>query len=41
MPELPEVETIIRSLQTNVGANINNIEIRREDILRLEEFPAS
>jgi formamidopyrimidine-DNA glycosylase len=41
MPELPEVETIIRSLQTNIGASINNIEIRREDILRLEEFPAS
>lgn len=40
MPELPEVETIVRSLQANVGASINNIEIRREDILRLQEFPA-
>lgn len=39
MPELPEVETIVRSLQANVGAGIKYIEIRREDILRLQEFP--
>lgn len=39
MPELPEVETIVRALQTNVGVSINSIEIRREDILRLQEFP--
>jgi len=38
MPELPEVETIVRALQANVGASIKNIEIRREDILRLQEF---
>lgn len=41
MPELPEVETIVRALQGNVGARIENIDIRREDILRLEEFPAA
>jgi formamidopyrimidine-DNA glycosylase len=40
MPELPEVETIVRALQANVGASINSIEIRREDILRLQEFSA-
>lgn len=38
MPELPEVETIVRSLQKNVGARITDIDIKREDILRLEEF---
>lgn len=38
MPELPEVETIVRALQVNVGARIENIEIRREDILRLQEY---
>ena len=41
MPELPEVETIVRALQANVGASIKNIEIRRKDILRLEEFPTA
>ena len=41
MPELPEVETIVRALQANVGASIKNIEIKRADILRLQEFPAS
>jgi formamidopyrimidine-DNA glycosylase len=40
MPELPEVETIVRSLQENVGARIKNIDIKRADILRLEEFEA-
>jgi formamidopyrimidine-DNA glycosylase len=41
MPELPEVETIVRALQGNVGASIKKIDIRREDILRLQEFPAA
>ncbi len=41
MPELPEVETIVRALQENVGARIENIDIRREDIVRLQEFPVN
>lgn len=40
MPELPEVETIVRSLQVNVGARIKTIDIRRQDIIRLQQFPA-
>lgn len=40
MPELPEVETIVRALQGNVGARIETIDIKRQDIIRLEEFPA-
>ncbi|HHV16225.1 MAG TPA: bifunctional DNA-formamidopyrimidine glycosylase/DNA-(apurinic or apyrimidinic site) lyase [Gelria sp.] len=38
MPELPEVETIVRALQVNRGASIKNIDIRRKDILRLQEY---
>jgi len=41
MPELPEVETIVRALQENVGAGIEIIDIRRQDILRQEEFPVN
>lgn len=38
MPELPEVETIRRSLQTIIGAKIREIKINREDIVRLSNF---
>ncbi len=38
MPELPEVETISRSLQSNLGAKIIQIDIRNEDIIRLREY---
>ncbi|HWP97721.1 MAG TPA: bifunctional DNA-formamidopyrimidine glycosylase/DNA-(apurinic or apyrimidinic site) lyase [Syntrophomonadaceae bacterium] len=38
MPELPEVETIKTSLQSNVGASIQKVELRREDIVRKSDF---
>ncbi len=38
MPELPEVETIKRSLAANEGARISKIEIIRPDIIRIREF---
>lgn len=38
MPELPEVETIRRSLLGNIGASIAKIEIIREDIIRKQDF---
>ncbi len=34
MPELPEVETVVRSLQSVAGRHIQNIEIRQKRILR-------
>ena len=40
MPELPEIETIRRSLLQNIGAAIKGIEIRRPDIIRAQEYPA-
>lgn len=38
MPELPEVETIKRSLAFLCGARIRHIDIRREDIVRLKDY---
>ncbi len=38
MPELPEVETIRRSLAVNEGARISKIEIIRPDIIRIRDF---
>jgi len=38
MPELPEVETIKRSLQANKGARIIKTEIIRPDIIRLRDY---
>lgn len=38
MPELPEVETIKSSLQSNVGVRIVRVELRREDIVRQKDF---
>lgn len=38
MPELPEVETIRRSLLGNVGAVIKDIEFRRTDIIKLQDY---
>ncbi len=38
MPELPEVETIKRSLAVNEGARISKIEILRPDIIRIKDF---
>lgn len=38
MPELPEVETIKRSLQTNKGASIIKTEIIRPDIIRIRDY---
>lgn len=39
MPELPEVETISRSIASNTGAKIDRLEFRRTDIIRVEDFP--
>jgi formamidopyrimidine-DNA glycosylase len=39
MPELPEIETIRRSLVINIGASITRIDVRRSDIIRREDFP--
>ncbi len=38
MPELPEVETIRRSLLENVGAVIKDIEFRRTDIIKAQDY---
>lgn len=38
MPELPEVETISRSMAGNVGAGITRLEFRRVDIIRQQDF---
>ncbi len=38
MPELPEVETIKRSLAINKGARISRIEVIRPDIIRIRDF---
>lgn len=38
MPELPEVETIKTSLQSNVGASIGKVDLRREDIVRRRDY---
>lgn len=38
MPELPEVETIRRSLEKNVGARIADTELIRPDMIRSSEF---
>ncbi|MEN6325721.1 MAG: bifunctional DNA-formamidopyrimidine glycosylase/DNA-(apurinic or apyrimidinic site) lyase [Syntrophomonas sp.] len=38
MPELPEVETIKVSLQPIIGARVKEIELRRNDILRRQEY---
>lgn len=38
MPELPEVETIKTSLRPIIGARIKEIELRRSDILRCQEY---
>jgi formamidopyrimidine-DNA glycosylase len=38
MPELPEVETIKRSLRPNKGARITRIEIIRPDIIKKAEY---
>lgn len=38
MPELPEVETIKRSLALNQGASVSHIEVIRQDMIRKREF---
>lgn len=38
MPELPEVETIKTSLQPIIGAKVKEIILRRNDILRCQEY---
>jgi len=38
MPELPEVETISRSLQSNLDARITDIDIKRPDIVRQKDY---
>ncbi|HPF44689.1 MAG TPA: bifunctional DNA-formamidopyrimidine glycosylase/DNA-(apurinic or apyrimidinic site) lyase [Syntrophomonadaceae bacterium] len=38
MPELPEVESVRRSLIANQGAKIKAIELNREDIVRRHDF---
>lgn len=38
MPELPEVETIKRSLHNVLGACITDLQINREDIIRRQEY---
>ncbi|MGI6413127.1 MAG: bifunctional DNA-formamidopyrimidine glycosylase/DNA-(apurinic or apyrimidinic site) lyase [Syntrophomonadaceae bacterium] len=38
MPELPEVETIKNSLQSIVGEKVSQIDVRRKDIIRLQEY---
>lgn len=39
MPELPEIETIKRTLMANQGAKIDKIKLNREDIIRRRDFP--
>lgn len=38
MPELPEVETIKRSMSSNIGARVERLEIRRTDIIRQKDY---
>lgn len=38
MPELPEIETIKRSLQANLGAKIKKTDVFREDIIRQKDY---
>lgn len=38
MPELPEIETIRKSLLANRGARIKTIELNRDDIIRRQDF---
>ena len=38
LPELPEVESVRRSLIANQGAKIKAIELNREDIVRRHDF---
>lgn len=38
MPELPEVETVRRTLTANQGARIKQIKLNRSDIIRRQEF---
>lgn len=38
MPELPEVETIRRSLLENIEAHITGVELRRTDIVRQQDY---
>lgn len=38
MPELPEVETISRSISGNIGSRITRLEFRRRDIIKAEHF---
>jgi formamidopyrimidine-DNA glycosylase len=38
LPELPEVETIVQSLQPCLGATVTQIHIARPDIVRLREY---
>jgi len=40
VPELPEVETVVRSLQSLTGRRIQNIEIRQQRVIRNELDPA-
>jgi len=39
MPELPEVETIKRSLLENIGAHLKHIEVIRSSIIRRQDYP--
>ncbi|HZK43363.1 MAG TPA: bifunctional DNA-formamidopyrimidine glycosylase/DNA-(apurinic or apyrimidinic site) lyase [Syntrophomonadaceae bacterium] len=41
MPELPEIETVKKGMQVNIGAKITNIEIYREDIIKAKDFDSS
>lgn len=38
MPELPEVETVRRSLLQNIGAHIRQVELLRTDIVRCADY---
>lgn len=40
MPELPEVETVRRSMEINLGARVKRVDVRRADIVRLNDFQA-
>lgn len=40
MPELPEVETVKRSLKTNTGARVIDVHVRRADIIRSSDYTA-
>lgn len=38
MPELPEIETIRRGMQVNIGAKITNLIINRQDVIKLKDY---